>query len=328
MQDARHRPAAGRVRPHRRLSSRRPPFEAGAAATSIDRSDPDFALWVDQNVTPHKQPGYAIVNISLKPIGGIPGDAIGRPDRPDGRSRRTLQLRRAARHPRAEHRPAACPQGATSTRVWQALDDAGLADANLDLISDIIACPGLDYCSLANARSIPVAQKIAERFADPGAAARSGRAEAQDLAAASTPAATTMPATSASSASTGRARRTTSCCSAARARRTPASARSPAPASTRTASSTRSRRATDVYLAPARATASASSTPIAASASSRSRRRSMGDEPAPLPRRRSRTTSPPSRSTRSSTARPTPPPSASKRATTRARCSRISTASR
>ena len=50
--------------------------------------------------------------------------------------------------------------------IWQQLDAAGLASANLDLISDIIACPGLDYCSLANARSIPVAQKISERFAD------------------------------------------------------------------------------------------------------------------------------------------------------------------
>src|SRR3546814_5294996 len=50
--------------------------------------------------------------------------------------------------------------------VWQALVEAGLADVNLDLVTDIIACPGLDYCSLANARSIPVAQKIAQRFAD------------------------------------------------------------------------------------------------------------------------------------------------------------------
>jgi sulfite reductase (NADPH) hemoprotein beta-component len=49
--------------------------------------------------------------------------------------------------------------------IWKQLDEAGLATPNLDLISDIIACPGLDYCSLANARSIPVAQKIAERFA-------------------------------------------------------------------------------------------------------------------------------------------------------------------
>jgi sulfite reductase (NADPH) hemoprotein beta-component len=50
--------------------------------------------------------------------------------------------------------------------VWQALVEADLADVNLDLVTDIIACPGLDYCSLANARSIPVAQKIAQRFAD------------------------------------------------------------------------------------------------------------------------------------------------------------------
>jgi sulfite reductase (NADPH) hemoprotein beta-component len=48
--------------------------------------------------------------------------------------------------------------------IWQALDGAGLSTANLDLISDIIACPGLDYCSLANARSIPLAQKLSERF--------------------------------------------------------------------------------------------------------------------------------------------------------------------
>ena len=52
--------------------------------------------------------------------------------------------------------------------IWQKLEEAGLANANLDLIGDIIACPGLDYCSLANARSIPVAQKISERFADLG----------------------------------------------------------------------------------------------------------------------------------------------------------------
>src|SRR3546814_7382989 len=51
--------------------------------------------------------------------------------------------------------------------IWKTLDAAGLASSNLDLISDIIACPGLDYCSLANARSIPIAQKIATRFADP-----------------------------------------------------------------------------------------------------------------------------------------------------------------
>src|SRR3546814_895196 len=51
-----------------------PPFETGLP-DDVDRTDPDFAAWLDQNVKPHKQPGYAIVNISLKPIGGIPGDA-------------------------------------------------------------------------------------------------------------------------------------------------------------------------------------------------------------------------------------------------------------
>jgi hypothetical protein len=65
--------------------------------------------------------------------------------------------------------------------MWQKLDASGPGDANLDLISDIIACPGLDYCSLANARSIPVAQKIAQRFADPASPARPGRTEAQDF---------------------------------------------------------------------------------------------------------------------------------------------------
>ena len=58
--------------------------------------------------------------------------------------------------------------------LWQALDAAGLATANIGLVSDIIACPGLDYCDLANARSIPIAQQIAERFADPEEAAGIG----------------------------------------------------------------------------------------------------------------------------------------------------------
>ncbi len=67
-----------------------------------------------------------------------------------------------------------------STRCGRQLDEAGLGSANLDLIDDIIACPGLDYCSLANARSIPVAQKISERFAA-GRDGRDRRTEAQDL---------------------------------------------------------------------------------------------------------------------------------------------------
>ena len=141
-----------------------PAFEAGASE-EIDRGDPDFAIWVDQNTVPHKQPGYAIVTISLKPAGGIPGDATA--DQIDLIA--DLAERYSVDELRVTHaQNIVLPhvRKADLHTLWQALDGAGLAPANLDLISDIIACPGLDYCSLANARSIPVAQKITERFAD------------------------------------------------------------------------------------------------------------------------------------------------------------------
>ncbi|SEN23574.1 sulfite reductase (NADPH) hemoprotein beta-component [Sphingomonas gellani] len=143
-----------------------PAFDADAPDT-VDRSDPDFAVWLDQNVAAHKQPGYAIVNISLKPIGGIPGDASA--DQID------LMADLAERYGFDELRVTHAQnivlphvRKADLHAIWQALSGAGLAEANLDLISDIIACPGLDYCALANARSIPVAQKIQARFADRG----------------------------------------------------------------------------------------------------------------------------------------------------------------
>ena len=141
-----------------------PAFEVGLA-DSVDRSDPDFAVWLDQNVKAHKQPGYAIVNISLKPVGGIPGDASSAQidvmaDLAEKYSFDELRVTHAQN--------IVLPHVAKRDlyAVWQALNAADLAAPNLDLISDIIACPGLDYCSLANARSIPVAQKIAQRFAD------------------------------------------------------------------------------------------------------------------------------------------------------------------
>ena len=140
-----------------------PAFDA--ADVEPDRSDPDFAVWLDQNVKPHKQAGYAIVNISLKPIGGIPGDASSAQidvmaDLAETYSFDELRVTHAQN--------IVLPHVAKRDlyAVWQALREADLANANLDLISDIIACPGLDYCSLANARSIPIAQKIATRFAD------------------------------------------------------------------------------------------------------------------------------------------------------------------
>ena len=136
-----------------------------AAPDTVDRSDPDFTLWLDQNVHAHKQPGYAIATISLKPVGGIPGDATA--DQMDLIA--DLATRYAHDEIRVTHSQnlvLAHARKADLYALWTALDGAGLATPNLDLVTDIIACPGLDYCALANARSIPVAQKIAERFAD------------------------------------------------------------------------------------------------------------------------------------------------------------------
>ncbi|WP_425230341.1 nitrite/sulfite reductase [Sphingomonas sp.] len=139
-----------------------PPF--AAATGTVDSADPDFAVWLDQNVAPHKQPGYAIVNISLKPLGGIPGDASA--DQIDLMA--DLAERYSFDELRVTHaQNIVLPHVAHADLpvVYRALAGAGLAEANLDLATDIIACPGLDYCSLANARSIPVAQKLATRLA-------------------------------------------------------------------------------------------------------------------------------------------------------------------
>lgn len=125
----------------------------------------DFDRWVRANVVAHKHPGYAIANISLKPIGDAPGDITAE------QMDRVADL--AERYSLGEIR-ATHEQNLTLAHVrqdalfdlWQGLDEVGLATANLGMISDMIACPGLDYCSLANARAIPVAQRISTRFAD------------------------------------------------------------------------------------------------------------------------------------------------------------------
>ena len=140
-----------------------PAFETGLADT-VDRSDPDFALWVDTNTHAHKQPGYAVVTISLKPVGGIPGDATGEQIRLMGDLAREYSFDEL-RVTHAQNIVLPHVRKTDLHALWQKLDAAGLGTANLDQIGDIIACPGLDYCSLANARSIPVAQKIAQRFA-------------------------------------------------------------------------------------------------------------------------------------------------------------------
>ena len=140
-----------------------PAFETGIT-DELDRSDPDFALWVDRNCVTHKQPGYISATISLKPVGGIPGDASSDQIRLMADFAKEYSFDEC-RVTHAQNIVLPHVKKADLYALWQKLDSAGLGTANLDMIGDIIACPGLDYCSLANARSIPVAQKISERFA-------------------------------------------------------------------------------------------------------------------------------------------------------------------
>ncbi|MEQ1542031.1 MAG: nitrite/sulfite reductase [Novosphingobium sp.] len=140
-----------------------PPFEAGVP-DSFERSDPAFALWADTNCLPHKRPGYIAVTISLKPVGGVPGDASADQIRLMADLARDYSFDEL-RVTHAQNIVLPHVRKADLYAVWQRLEAAGLGTANLDRIGDIIACPGLDYCSLANARSIPVAQKISQRLA-------------------------------------------------------------------------------------------------------------------------------------------------------------------
>jgi sulfite reductase (NADPH) hemoprotein beta-component len=125
----------------------------------------DFANWVRTNVAAHRVDGYAIVNVSLKPEGGIPGDATS----DQMRTVADLALRYAFDEIRvSHHQNLVLPHVRRDDlfAVWKILNAAGLAASNIGLAGDIIACPGLDYCSLATARSIPIAQAISRRFAD------------------------------------------------------------------------------------------------------------------------------------------------------------------
>jgi sulfite reductase (NADPH) hemoprotein beta-component len=127
--------------------------------------DPAFARWVRTNVAAHKEPGYAIANISLKPEGGIPGDATA--EQMDGVA--DLAERYSLSEIRVTHEQnLVLPYTRQSDlyALWQGLDTLGLASANLGLLGDMITCPGLDYCNLANARAIPIAQEISRRYAD------------------------------------------------------------------------------------------------------------------------------------------------------------------
>ena len=133
-----------------------------AQARAADRR---FSRWVNNSVANHKEPGYAIVTISLKPEGETPGDATSEQmdtiaDLADRYSFSEIRVGHEQNlvlpHVAQRDLPA----------LWRALGAAGVATPNVGLVSDIISCPGLDYCSLANTRSIPVAQELTRRFRD------------------------------------------------------------------------------------------------------------------------------------------------------------------
>jgi len=124
-----------------------------------------FALWLKSNVAPHRVPGHAIVTASLKPAGAPPGDASaaqmeGVADIADAWSHGEVRV--------SHEQNLVFPHVAVEAlpEVYRALERLGFAEANIGKITDIIACPGLDYCALANARSIPVAQRISNHFAE------------------------------------------------------------------------------------------------------------------------------------------------------------------
>ena len=136
--------------------------------------DPKFAAWHRNSAFPHKVPGYAIVTLSLKPVGGPPGDATA--DQMDAIA--DLAEKYSFGEIRVGHEQnLALPHVAQRDLpvLWRALDKIGVATPNVNLVSDIIACPGLDYCSLANARSIPIAQELTRRFANHDVANMIGR---------------------------------------------------------------------------------------------------------------------------------------------------------
>jgi sulfite reductase (NADPH) hemoprotein beta-component len=146
------------------------PAELRAARSSNRR----FESWFGNAVAKHKAPGYAIVTLSLKPEGGPPGDATS--DQMDAIAE--LADRYSSGEIRVGHEQnLVLPHVAQRDlpALWETLDAIGVATPNVGLVSDIIACPGLDYCSLANTRSIPVAQELTRRFRNLDAARDLGR---------------------------------------------------------------------------------------------------------------------------------------------------------
>jgi len=141
-------------------------LDADAAASALAKEcdeDPIFGNWVTRNTLSHREPGYRIVNISLKATGFAPGDVT------------DTQLEKIAdladlfsfgevRTTHNQNIVLADVETSQLYELWQSLQSAGLATPNIGYLTDIICCPGGDYCSLANAKSIPVAEAIQARF--------------------------------------------------------------------------------------------------------------------------------------------------------------------
>ena len=144
---------------YERLPARSEKFEAARKA------DPAFAEWIANSLFPHKVDGYAAVTVSLKPVGGVPGDMTSDQMRlfADLTDRCSLGELRVTH---AQNLVLPYVKQDDLHDLWTELGKAGLATPNVGLVTDIISCPGLDYCALATARSIPIAQAVATRFAD------------------------------------------------------------------------------------------------------------------------------------------------------------------
>ncbi|ODT46483.1 MAG: sulfite reductase [Methylobacterium sp. SCN 67-24] len=139
--------------------------ETSSALEIARAGNPDFDRWVEVNTTAHKQPGYAAVTISLKTVGEAPGDATSEQMRLVADLAEEFSFSEI-RVTHAQNLVLPHVKLSDLFAIWRRLGETGLASANIGLITDIIACPGLDYCALATARSIPIAQAIARRFAE------------------------------------------------------------------------------------------------------------------------------------------------------------------
>jgi sulfite reductase (NADPH) hemoprotein beta-component len=147
-----------------------PAFERlNATKIDIEREkilNPTYGRWLDNNLNSHQQPGYVSVTISLKPIGGAPGDATSAQmeavaDLAEKYSFNELRVSHEQNLVLPHVKIADLPE------IYEKLVAIGFAEGNAGLITDMIACPGLDFCALANARSIPIAQELSRKFAAP-----------------------------------------------------------------------------------------------------------------------------------------------------------------